>query len=178
MDEGVELDYLAPERFRQAYTLLEAAGIELSADEWIGYAERLHGRRQGGDAGIVTLGTGGGYIYGLFAFTIDRGGTTAAPLLNCEYFLTGGLPGRFVASQLAKAVEELAKRNRCGEISIALAGPAAINAVMQALPPFDVLDKSYAVTKVVVARRLFAADGASAVTDAAGVAAPSGTPQD
>jgi hypothetical protein len=114
---AIELSFLEPFRFRQAHALLEAAGVVLAIDEWVAYANSLYHRGVGGEAGIVTVATDEGYIYGLFTFTVTNYGSRR---LSCDFFVTGGLPGDLVTKKMTDALDSIARQNRCKEISVTI----------------------------------------------------------
>ena len=106
---------LTAEMAAQAYPLVrELSGAGTLAD-WLRFADQHLGR---GEQGGIIVCERGAYIRGLFGWEIGKGVGDQRLLAIRHFTVPGVLPSRDVIDALLDAIETLAKRLECREITV------------------------------------------------------------
>lgn len=115
---------LAHDQVLQAFPLVSLLDVELSPEQWTGYAGALTEPGRGaGSHQILTVQSGQGHIYGLSAYGL-KPDLRRNRVLEIENFAVVDLTGtRRVAGVLIAGLEKLAREQDCSCMVVSLLNP-------------------------------------------------------
>ena len=145
---------LAPRRFRQAYALLQAAGLDVSLDEWMTQARAIADGSEKDSSGILCVQCPRGYIYGIAIYGVhERGKLEKVFSVECFVATDYGLSS--VTRLLLSSLEERAAQCMCTGISVIFQSLRGCRIIGDTDLPAGILcGAGYAVTKVEFTKRL------------------------